>query len=361
MQTISLCIVVKNEAENLNSFLLHIKDLVDEIILVDTGSTDNTLEIAKKHNCKIFNFNQQDKWIAEARNFSLSQAKGDWILILDPDERIAKEDFEKIKNLINNKEFVGYYLIQRQYNNDIGITGWISSLNDKYKESKIANGWYENPILRFFINNKNIKFEGEGHETIDKSIKNIGKVYLTDIPLHHYGELNRNKSNKSSRYLNHLKKEFDNPKRKDKFFILYQISCELIGQKRFKEAIKNLEESLKLNSNYSPTLTNLGGLYIKEKQFNKAEKILQKALLIKPSPDIYNNLGIIYSEKKEFDKSIKKFQKAISYNPQSADAHYNLGLVYLKKGKNNKAIPYLKKAIELNPEYAKKVRFGKKE
>src|SRR3990167_8792325 len=97
MSTISLCMITKNEEKWLEQCLNSVKEIVDEIIIVDTGSTDKTKEIAKKFNAKFFDF----KWIGDfsaARNESLNHATKDWILVLDADETIAKEDLEKIKN-----------------------------------------------------------------------------------------------------------------------------------------------------------------------------------------------------------------------------------------------------------------------
>ena len=74
MAEISLCMVVKDEEKNLPEFFENIKEMVNEIILVDTGSNDNTLKIAEKYKCKIFNLIQNQEWIIEARNLSLEKA-----------------------------------------------------------------------------------------------------------------------------------------------------------------------------------------------------------------------------------------------------------------------------------------------
>ena len=203
MVNLSLCVVTRNQENEIKNFLESIRDLVDEIIFVDTGSNDKTVEIANNFGCKVFNFEQKEgKWIEEARNLSISKASCEWILVLDSDERIASKDFGRIRGLMEkpeNKEYMGYYLIQRQYTNDIGVVGWKSSKGDSYKESMSANGWYENPILRIFRNDKRIKYEGKPHDLVDWSVKKIGKTCLTDIPIHHFGELNRNKTGKAAR------------------------------------------------------------------------------------------------------------------------------------------------------------------
>ena len=145
---ISLCLIVKDEGKNLRDFLNHHSDLFDELIIVDTGSKDDTASIAKEFTDKVFSFKWNDDF-SEARNFSISKATKDYILWLDPDERISKKDFEKIKGL--NKE-EGYSFIQKSFTENRG--------HPRYKD-----GCYIRRICKLFRNN-NIKFIYPIHETV---------------------------------------------------------------------------------------------------------------------------------------------------------------------------------------------------
>ncbi len=89
--TLSLCMIVKNEEENIGRCLASVKPVVDEMIVVDTGSTDRTIDIAKAFGAQVYDFEWTNNF-AEARNFSLSKAAGDWILVLDADEVISSLD-----------------------------------------------------------------------------------------------------------------------------------------------------------------------------------------------------------------------------------------------------------------------------
>src|SRR3989338_6646287 len=97
-QTISLCMIAKNEEKHIEECLNSVKDIVDEIIIVDTGRTDKTKQIGKKFNAKIFDFKWVDDFSA-ARNKSLKHATKDWILVLDADEVVESIDLNKIKEL----------------------------------------------------------------------------------------------------------------------------------------------------------------------------------------------------------------------------------------------------------------------
>mgnify|MGYP001386520006 CR=1 FL=1 len=83
--SISLCMIVKNEEDVLIRCLESVKYIVDEIIIVDTGSTDSTVEIAKKYGARIFYYKWDDSF-SSARNYSLEKATKEWILIMDADD-----------------------------------------------------------------------------------------------------------------------------------------------------------------------------------------------------------------------------------------------------------------------------------
>ena len=97
--SLSLCMIVKDEGKFLEGCLESVKNFVDEIVIVDTGSTDNTIQIAEKFGAKVVKHNW-DNSFSEARNVSLKHATKDWILVLDADERISEKDLAKIKELI---------------------------------------------------------------------------------------------------------------------------------------------------------------------------------------------------------------------------------------------------------------------
>ncbi len=168
---ISLCMIVKNEEENLGRCLKSVQDLVDEIIVVDTGSTDKTVEIAEKYGAKVYYFEWCNDFSA-ARNESLKYASKDWILIMDGDDEFCNEDKDKFKNLIkedlNNNTI---YFFETLNYSGYSITSTDISIN-------------LNP--RLFKNNYGFHYEGEVHNQLVNYEKNVeGKTY--DIRIYHYG------------------------------------------------------------------------------------------------------------------------------------------------------------------------------
>ncbi|MEC2873313.1 glycosyltransferase family 2 protein, partial [Bacillus cereus] len=148
---ISLCMIVKNEESNIANCLKSAQGVVDEIIIVDTGSTDDTIAICETFNAKILNFKWNNSF-AEARNFGLKQAKGDWILWLDADEEIDIEDGKKLKKCLKklkNEKLLSVHLI-----NYIG------------KEKNI-NQTFQIAHTRLFKNHLGFKFNQNVHEILN--------------------------------------------------------------------------------------------------------------------------------------------------------------------------------------------------
>jgi tetratricopeptide (TPR) repeat protein len=106
---ISLCLVARNEAEFLPECLESVKGVVDEIILVDTGSTDNTLDIARRYGAKVLTCEWHDDFSAP-RNLALQHATGDWILVLDADEHLSPRSRALVSEAARHPQFAAYYI-----------------------------------------------------------------------------------------------------------------------------------------------------------------------------------------------------------------------------------------------------------
>jgi glycosyltransferase involved in cell wall biosynthesis len=160
---------------------------VDEIIVVDTGSTDKTKEIATLFGAKVFDFPWTGDFSA-ARNHSLAQATGDWILVLDANEVISAQDFDELKALIHRKRFSSpkaYSIVTRNYVNDVSIIGWTPN-SGQYPE-EAGSGWVPSTNVRLFPRRKDIFFANPGHKILENSPQNV-KVPVSPckIIVHHY-------------------------------------------------------------------------------------------------------------------------------------------------------------------------------
>jgi len=190
--TLSLCMIVKNEQPNLVRCLSSVKAAVDEIIVVDTGSTDRTKDIAAVFGAKVFDF-AWDEDFSGARNFSLSKAAGEWILVLDADETVSSRDHERLRSLIRKcpKGIGGYDLTTRNYVIEPNTAGWTAN-DGSYRDEEAGTGWYPNRKVRLFRRDPRIRFSGAVHELVEPSMLGAGmKIVVCDVPVHHTGKLDR--------------------------------------------------------------------------------------------------------------------------------------------------------------------------
>jgi len=170
MTSISLCMIVKNEEKNLPECLENIKDVVDETIVVDTGSSDNTIEVAKRLGARVYHFKWCDDFSA-ARNESIRHATGDYIIYLDADDRIDKENAEKLLRLKRDLPEA----------KDMAYSLKIVLPSPK----GLSNSAYQ---FRLFPNLPGIQFERPIHEQITPSLKRKEiKGIFSDISIQHMG------------------------------------------------------------------------------------------------------------------------------------------------------------------------------
>jgi len=251
---LSLCMIVKNEETYLKGCLESVKSLVDEIIIVDTGSTDKTVEIARSYTSKIYFF----EWVhdfAKARNESIKHATREWILYLDADERLPKTYHTPIRNLLNRKEFGAYMLNLKCY-------------SDPKDKSKFEIAVYR----RIFKNYKGIQFQGKVHEQIYYSLQKIGAVTgSTDILIEHLG---------------------------------YAVSKDIMDQK-MQRNLELIQKNIEEDPEDSYAWHQLSGTYVAMKDYEKAYMPALKAISlpnITPSTKArcYNILGMIAAYYKEF-------------------------------------------------------------
>ena len=197
---ISLCLIVKNEESFLDKALKSVKKLLslDDIIVVDTGSTDKTVEIAISNNAAVYDFQWVDDFSA-ARNFSASKAKNDWVFYIDADEELVDADLSGIRSFLSNINAVGMISLV-----DLN-TGKLSSLARLY-------------------NRKSYSFKGSIHEQLtaadgspDIIVKDIGISMLHHGYLPEYNKVNAKLERNERLLLKELKKKPEST------YLLYQL------------------------------------------------------------------------------------------------------------------------------------------
>lgn len=187
--SLSLCMIVKNEERNLERCLASVQGVADEIVLVDTGSTDRSVEIAATFGAKVLHHTWQDNF-SLARNISLEQACGDWILILDADEELQAETLPRIKPLLIETDADAIRVRVRNFNPPGEYT--------EYQDSR---------QVRLFRNRAEYRYEQSVHNQISASILRAGGKIIQDDTLIwlHYGYMERGVQGTDDRYQRSLR------------------------------------------------------------------------------------------------------------------------------------------------------------
>lgn len=177
--------IMRDSAKTLRRCLDSVKGLVDEIIIVDTGSKDDSVQIAKSYGAQIFHDPWQDDF-ARPRNIGIEKAQGQYILIMDPDETIFLKDHINIKQLTTTKRYTAFLLTTFNYSP--------RSRDPKYKLLPVGKdptgkfpGYVPSTKTRFFKNGLGIKFEGCWHELVAWYIlRNKIPMAKSLVPIHHW-------------------------------------------------------------------------------------------------------------------------------------------------------------------------------
>ena len=293
MTTLSVCMIVKNESEVLGRCLDCIKDIADEIIIVDTGSTDDTISIAQNYTSNIYKFQWIDDFSA-ARNYSFSKATMEYVMWLDADDIILEEDKEKILQLKTelDGDISAVYLY---YNTGVDENGKPSL--SYYRERIVKNGadllWIE-PV----------------HEHLSY----IGKSMKSDAAITH-GHKTENEQ-RSNRNLNIYEKQIANgtqlsPRAQ------YYYARELRTHNRIDDAIEMYQKFLENETAwYEDKITaclDLSYCYASKDDSQNVIDILFHCLTFAvPRQDICCRLGDYFREKSLYKQAIFWYNTALS-------------------------------------------------
>jgi tetratricopeptide (TPR) repeat protein len=301
---LSLCMIVKNEAENLGPCLTRLKPVLDEIILVDTGSSDDTREVARRLGAKVFDFPWRDDFSA-ARNESLRHATGDYILWLDGDDRLDPSEVEKLRHLkrvFPEEKDQAYYLL---VNNQTPMDG--------------ETLFYQ---MRIFPNVEGAAFKGRIHEQIFQFFEKRGTPLVkTKITIRHTGYNSPEVMQaKSERNLKIAMKELESDPNNS--LLLYNAARTLSGLKRPAEAI----------------------VYIK--------RIAEDEILREKSPQFYLEasllLGKYYVDDGRFAPAVSVYDDLARRFQKNGLVHFCLGQALFLAGQHRRAANILEESLSLS-------------
>lgn len=333
--TISTCIIAKNEEETIERILKCAAKFSDEIIFVDTGSSDNTVAIASKYTDKIYNFKWQNDF-ALARNFAFSKAKCEYLAWFDADDFITDENLSKILKLKSAKTRYDTYMFKYS----CGFDEKGEPLLTFYRE-------------RLMLNCALAKFVGVVHETVSP----FGKVAYTQVEVEH----RKIKPSAPKRNLNIYRKIAKNANLSPRD--LYYFGKEYYYNGYFKSAIKTFKKLLKNKGVYEPDLKDA---YItlydcalktgENKPIKYLLNCLEKCFL---DGEVFCKLGDEFSRLGNLQKSLDFYKCALTFEPSKfgfvRQEYYHIyPLLQLVKicydlGRVDESLFYHKKCVDKYP------------
>ena len=343
---ISLCMIAKDEEKDLVKCLQSVKPVVDEIIVVDTGSADRTKDIATALGAKVFEFSWEDDFSA-ARNFSISQAKGDWILVLDADEVISPLDHASLLKLTKEGSLkAGYSFVTRNYLNTLSVNQWTAN-NGTYDE-EAGNGWIPSEKVRLFPRDRRIHFENPVHEFVEPSLeRSCIPIKKCSVTVHHYGKLNEKKEEKKGEdYFLLGKKKLE--KSRGDLRSLRELAVQAHILKRDEEAAELWRQVIRLQPNLQEPYVNLTSIYMNMGKFQEASAASQKAIELDPNcKEAVLNYSIVEFALGNLKKVIVALENLLSKIPEYPLAMGLLSVAYRLEGeieKSQSLIVKIKKA-----------------
>jgi tetratricopeptide (TPR) repeat protein len=342
---LSLCMIVKNEAENLPNCLASVRDIVDEIVILDTGSTDDTIAVAELFGAIVHRIDWPNDF-AIARNQALQYVTGDWVLVLDGDETLRPEMISTIEQAIAQETHLVVNLIRHE----IGATQSPYSL-----------------VSRLFRRHPAIAFRRPYHAMIDDSVEALLKVepywqivQLEGVAIDHTGYqpnviAKQDKVAKARLMMESFLAEHPNdPYVCSKLGALYlQLGEPAIGIELLQRglAAPELDPGTHYELHY-----HLGSAYAEMQDVSQATHYYQQAMRQAIAPKLklgaMHNLATIMQESGELVMAEGLYGQVLQVAPDLVVAHYNLGMTLKQLGRFPEAIARYQQTIALQPDYA---------
>ncbi|WP_425058771.1 hypothetical protein SCACP_34270 [Sporomusa carbonis] len=337
---VSLCMIVKDEENVLAACLDSVRHLIDEIIIVDTGSTDSTPQIAAANGAMVIPFTWCDDFAA-ARNHSLSQASGDWILVMDADERLEPVASEIFQEYLDQHNVEGYYLR-------------IHSLIGDGSQS------VDDQVVRLFRNKPHYRFIGRIHEQVAGSIlaaNNGGGLQAAELTLLHHGYLKQILEKKQKQQRNIAVIEATLAATPHDPFLHYSLAMEYIQAAVFARGEYHLRQALHYMSGQegycSQVIYSLFFCLYHNGKLAELSDLLGKFRIGNPTnSDITFFEGLLALATNDQSAALDKFASAATQVSDIFPYHSLCTIcagLYTKAGQYQQAINWYYKALEYQP------------
>ena len=363
--TITACLIVKNESEFIGQCLESIKRVASQIVVVDTGSDDDTIQIAESHGAQVFQFDWCDDFAA-ARNFGLEKATGDWLLIIDADEVLTPEGMAGLWEDIQQKNHLGFRV----------RCNHLERISNNEGHQQMADGWHFIP--RLFRNAPGIHFVGIIHEQAFSSVQVRSEDWQmetgfgrTEINHFGYDPSIKQERKKAERNITLINRALDqNP---DDATLLMSLALDLYNEGHVNEALDKTRVAFELvekipSEKTSPEVRErlvsvYCNLLLQSEQYDELITVASSSLAIDcgPTSSILYMKALAFFKSGRVENAITPLEEAIPFKTHQtfcaplkgvtgSPPHHLLADALVRNGEFDRALDEYKTALQLSPE-----------
>ena len=312
---ISACYIVKNAAEDFRRSLESVKNFVDEIIVVDTGSTDETVDVAKNFGAKIFHEPWQDDF-SVPRNAAIREASGDWIVFLDADEFFINDSAKNLRTAIK--------LAQKAKAQGL-LVKWVNV--DKDNDFAVINSTY---VPRIFENASNVHYVGKIHEDVfaGDELLNRTAAPAALLTLHHTGYSKSISRAKAERNLKLLLEELETSDKPERIYAYLADAYYAVEDWANVEKFARLDLNARKNLSNRPIRLLIECLEKDSSRFEECFEISKLAVERYPRvPEFSAKLADCFAQKENYRAAVAEMKRAIekfkSYGEQLESTNFD--------------------------------------
>lgn len=354
MPTLSVIMIVKNEAACLGACIESARAIADEIVIADTGSTDATIEVAESNGARVFSIPWNNDF-AEARNRSMAAATGDWLLHLDADEMLDPDGACRVRELVDNDGFDAdaIELTLANYCDDPRAWRWVA-VEPGNPFARGHAGYVQVGLLRLFRNHRGFEYREPVHENITESVaERGGRILQTDIVIHHYGYNPADPHNieKGRRYLAIARTKCGQRPEDPKAW--HDLAEQALACGLEKEAETACRKAFALDPNYLPAVMSLANILLNRGALPEAKPLLETLASRDGAPEHARvALAAIECREGQPESARKRLEGVLEREPRSILARMYLARALDQSGDAVCAVRELELARDLSPTLA---------
>jgi O-antigen biosynthesis protein len=353
MPTLALSMIVRDAARDLALCLESVRGIADEIVIADTGSADNSVDLARNLGARVIRIPWENDF-ARARNFSLAEVTADWVLSMDADERLDPAAGQRLPPLLASRTARAYQVPIRNYVLTLDERIWDRPArpNDSpLPEAKNYPAYVDHENVRLFRRDPNLYFVGRVHETVGpRVLETGGRLGRADFLIHHFGlAVDPQTQNRKNIYYRELsiQKVQEMPQSAQAHFELGMVET---SEER---ALHCFNLACELKPDFTEAWIFAGMMHRKLEHFQEALMALTRAWKLAPANSlIAESLGDVYYDIGDFQQAEKEYRRARKLGPARAGLDSKLGLVQVRNGRPAEGLNRLQDAIAREPRSA---------